>query len=85
MSHRSNLTFKVAKKISILGNEQHLTVNTLSAKSKVSSSTIRRIMNARIKQYNPSIRTMDKLAKAMHTTIDQLLNFSKPNKVSTTV
>lgn len=72
----TSVTYKVAKKMSQLGNARGFTVETLSAKSDVSKSTIRRILNTNIENYNPTLNTVTKLAKAFKMPLSHFMDFN---------
>ena len=69
-------SYKLAKKISILGNRKGLTVSTLSDRSSVSASTIRSILNTRVKSHNPKLSTIIKLAHGLKTPLVELMDFA---------
>jgi DNA-binding XRE family transcriptional regulator len=78
MSH--NLTLQLAKKISMLGNKQGFTIQTLAKKAELSTSTIRSILQSGITPYNPKISTVQKLAKAFRAPMTEFFDFSKSRK-----
>jgi DNA-binding XRE family transcriptional regulator len=77
-----SLTFKVAQRISHLGNQQHHTVKTLAVKSDLSPSTVYNILNTDIIPYNPTLRTLEKLAKGLRTPLGELLTFGKKRTIA---
>lgn len=72
----SNIVYKVARKISYLGNSQGFTIRSLSQKSDVSASTIRRILNTRVVAHNPSLNTLVKLSRAFKMPLNQFVDFT---------
>ena len=69
-------SYKLAKKISIIGTRNKLTINTLAGKSDVSASTIRSILNTRVKHRNPKLSTIIKLAHGLNTPLVELMDFT---------
>lgn len=69
-------SYKLAKKISILGSRKGLTINTLAEKSDVSATTIRSILNTRTKSRNPKLSTIVKLAHGLKTPLIELMDFT---------
>jgi len=72
----ANVSFKLAKRMSRLGNDQGLTVKGLSLKSDVSTSTIRAILNTGIKTRNPKLSTIVKLAEGLKTPLTKFVDFN---------
>jgi transcriptional regulator with XRE-family HTH domain len=70
---KNNITYKIARKIITLGKNTDLTVNSLSKKSKVSIRTLNRIFNSGMVEYNPTIGTVQKLAKSFKMSVSQFL------------
>ena len=76
----TDVTFQLAQKVSSLGNKQHMTLKSLSEKSDVSTSTIRAILNTRIKARNPKLSTIEKLAHAFKQPLNQFMDFAHKTK-----
>ena len=72
----TDVSFKLAKQVSKLGNAQNMTVKSLSVKSEVSTSTIRAILNTQVKPRNPKLSTIVKLAHAFKTPLSQFMDFT---------
>ena len=79
---RSNITYRLAKRVSFLGNTQHHSVRTLSKKSKVSTTTIYRILNSAITPYNPSLRTLTKLAGGFGISLSSLMEIGVSARIA---
>jgi transcriptional regulator with XRE-family HTH domain len=71
-----DFTHKLARKMSSIANEQQMTILDLSHTSKVSTDTIRAILNTKIKPRNPKLSTLVKLAKGFKVPLNQLMDFN---------
>ena len=81
MAQLVKLTYRIAKRVSALGNQHGFTVKTLANHAGVSTSTIYGILNSGVKPYNPKIGTVEKLAKAFKINMAEFFVFRKPTTV----
>jgi transcriptional regulator with XRE-family HTH domain len=72
----TDFTYKLARKMSFVANHQRMTIHGLSQASHVSPSTIRAILNTKIKSRNPKLSTIVKLAHGFKMPLSQFMDFA---------
>ena len=72
----TDITYKVARKMSFLANRQRMTIRGLSTVSHISETTIRAILNTRTKARNPKLSTLVKLAQGLRMPLAQFMDFT---------
>ena len=78
----SSMSFKIAKNISLLGNHHGDNVSSAALRAGLSTSTVYRFMNAGVRAYNPTLRTLTKLAGAFKTPLHDFVNVTKTGRAA---
>lgn len=76
---KENMTYAdiIAKRINDLCKELNISINKLAALSGLRQSTLQNIMLGNT--LNPTIKTLNKIAKGLSMTLAELLDFSEIN------
>ena len=68
----------ISNRISKLCEERNISINKLAALSGIRQSTLQNIVIGNTK--NPTVKTMNKIAKGLGLTLAEFLDFSELNK-----
>ena len=69
----------VADRILYICKEKEISINKLAVKSGIRQSTVQNIVSGNTK--NPTLKTLDKIAKGLDMTIAELLDFPELNEL----
>jgi len=78
-SSKSSFNKLISLRISLLCMERNISTNKLAAMSGLRQSTVQNIVSGNTK--NPTLKTLDKIAKGLDMTIAELLDFPELNEL----